>query len=167
MREEGLRKPMDLTSHPVCFLQPIFTSHLGPHWPPEVMSPSVQNGAGEVGKGGIHELPHRPTRHPARAHPRARWAAASPPLAPSGPQFPPAVKCTRDQGPCQLFCPRTGPPPHPGEAGLKGKGRITVVHEAIVTQAHTKRHRLLACLAIALEQNKKQSVLGGPAEPRG
>lgn len=60
MREEGLRKPMDLTSHPVCVLQPIFTSHLGPHWPPEVMSPSVKNGAGGVGKGSTDPLSIQP-----------------------------------------------------------------------------------------------------------
>ena len=41
-----------------------------------------------------------------------------------------------------------------------------MMHEAIVTQPHAKCHRLLACLAITLEQNQKGKVLGGPG-PRG
>lgn len=38
---------------------------------------------------------------------------------------------------------------------MEGEGWITVVHEAVVTQAHAKRHCLLPRLAIALQWNKK------------
>lgn len=40
---------------------------------------------------------------------------------------------------------------------------ITVVHEAVVTQAHAKRHCLLPRLAVALEWNEKGKALGGLA----
>lgn len=41
-----------------------------------------------------------------------------------------------------------------------------MVHEAVVTQAHAKRHCLLPRLAITLKWNKKERALGGLA-PRG
>lgn len=105
---------------------------------------------------------HRPGRWATSSpgSPMGRLGSCPPPFALSGPQFPFPVKCTRDQGPCQLFFSRTDPPA-PGLG--KGKGRITVVHEAVVTQAHTKCHRLLARLAVALEQKQKGRVLGGLA----
>lgn len=40
------------------------------------------------------------------------------------------------------------------------------MHEAVVTQAHAKRHCLLPRLAITLKWNKKERALGGLA-PRG
>lgn len=67
------------------------------------------------------------------------------------------------QGPGSLlaFLFQGKPPPTPLRLG-EGKGQITVVHEAIVTQAHAKRHRLLPRLAVTLERNKKGRVLGAP-----
>lgn len=66
------------------------------------------------------------------------------------------------QGPGSLlaFLFQDRPPPPRGWA--EGKGQITVVHEAVVTQAHAKCHRLLPRLAVTLERNRKGRVLGDP-----
>lgn len=52
-----------------------------------------------------------------------------------------------------------------GEAGGeqlgRGQGRVTVVHEAVVAQAHAERHGLLSRLAVSLAWDKRGTVALG------
>lgn len=72
------------------------------------------------------------------------WASVSPP-------------CELCRGPESLpaLLSQDRPPPTTPGGEAEGKGWFTMVHEAVVTQTHAKRHRLLPRLAISLEWNKK------------